>query len=46
MTIEEYERTAEEEEDLGLTHMRTEGYEEDAEKERLEREKAKAGKTT
>jgi zinc finger protein len=46
MTIEEYERTAEEEEDLGLTHMRTEGYEEDAEKERLEREKAKAEKTT
>ncbi|KAK4190203.1 ZPR1 zinc-finger domain-containing protein [Podospora australis] len=29
MTIEEYERTAEEEEDLGLTDMKTEGYEND-----------------
>lgn len=32
ITIEEYERTAEEEDDLGLTHMKTEGYEEDEEK--------------
>jgi zinc finger protein len=32
MTVEEYERTDEEEEDLGLKDMKTEGYEEDAEK--------------
>jgi len=32
MTIEEYERTAEEEEDLGLADMKTEGYENDVEK--------------
>jgi zinc finger protein len=44
MTVEEYDRTEEEEEDLGLTDMRTEGYEEDAEIERLEREKVKAEK--
>jgi zinc finger protein len=30
ITSEEYERTEEEEEDLGLTDMRTEGYENDA----------------
>lgn len=30
MTVEEYERTDEEEEDLGLKDMKTEGYEEDA----------------
>ncbi|KAG8164081.1 hypothetical protein KVR01_005999 [Diaporthe batatas] len=30
MTIEEYDRTHEEEEDLGLTDMKVEGYEEDA----------------
>lgn len=29
MKVEEYERTAEEEEDLGLTDMKTEGYEEE-----------------
>ena len=33
MTVEEYERTAEEEEDLGLADMKTEGYEESAQKE-------------
>ncbi|KAK4227554.1 ZPR1 zinc-finger domain-containing protein [Podospora fimiseda] len=33
MTVEEYERTAEEEEDLGLADMKTEGYEEDAQRE-------------
>lgn len=32
MTIEEYTRTAEEEEDLGLTDMKVEGYEADEEK--------------
>ncbi|KAF2869982.1 ZPR1 zinc-finger domain-containing protein [Massariosphaeria phaeospora] len=31
MKVEDYERTAAEEEDLGLTDMKTEGYEEDAE---------------
>ncbi|KAK3293222.1 ZPR1 zinc-finger domain-containing protein [Chaetomium fimeti] len=31
MTVEEYERTDEEEEELGLKDMKTEGYEEDAE---------------
>jgi zinc finger protein len=31
MTVEEYDRTEEEEEDLGLADMKTEGYEEDAE---------------
>ncbi|KUI62110.1 Zinc finger protein zpr1 [Cytospora mali] len=30
MTVEEYDRTAEEEEDLGLTDMKVEGYEADA----------------
>ncbi|KAF2403213.1 zf-ZPR1-domain-containing protein [Trichodelitschia bisporula] len=30
MKVEEYERTAQEEEDLGLTDMKTEGYEADA----------------
>lgn len=29
MTVEEYERTTEEEEDLGLSDMKTEGYEQD-----------------
>jgi len=33
MTVEEYKRTAEEEEDLGLADMKTEGYEESAQKE-------------
>ncbi|KAK4115735.1 zf-ZPR1-domain-containing protein [Canariomyces notabilis] len=33
MTVEEYERTDEEEEELGLKDMKTEGYEEDAEQE-------------
>ncbi|KAK4166781.1 ZPR1 zinc-finger domain-containing protein [Cladorrhinum sp. PSN259] len=42
MTIEEYERTEEEEEDLGLADMKTEGYEEDAQREAEEREAAKA----
>nr|OQO27749.1 hypothetical protein B0A51_04682 [Rachicladosporium sp. CCFEE 5018] len=37
----EYERTEEEEEDLGLRDIRTEGYESDAERERVEREDAK-----
>lgn len=32
ITIEEYTRTAEEEDDLGLTDMKTEGYEQDEEK--------------
>ncbi|KAK4120872.1 zf-ZPR1-domain-containing protein [Parathielavia appendiculata] len=32
MRVEEYERTDEEEEELGLKDMKTEGYEEDAEK--------------
>ncbi|KAK3315087.1 ZPR1 zinc-finger domain-containing protein [Apodospora peruviana] len=31
MTVEEYERTAEEEEELGLADMKTEGYENDVE---------------
>ncbi|KAK5661004.1 hypothetical protein OQA88_12382 [Cercophora sp. LCS_1] len=39
MTVEEYERTDEEEEDLGLKDMKTEGYEEDA---KTEDKKAKA----
>ncbi|KAK4101074.1 zf-ZPR1-domain-containing protein [Parathielavia hyrcaniae] len=34
MTVEEYERTDEEEEELGLKDMKTEGYEEDAEQEK------------
>jgi len=42
ITTEEYERTAEEEEDLGLADMKTEGYEEDAAKEQAERDAAKA----
>lgn len=33
LTIEEYKRTDEEEDDLGLKDMKTEGYEEDAQKE-------------
>ncbi|KAJ5281604.1 zf-ZPR1-domain-containing protein [Penicillium angulare] len=32
LTVEEYERTEEEEDDLGLKDMKTEGYENDAEK--------------
>lgn len=36
MTIEEYERTEEEEEDLGLKDMKTEGYEVEAEAEETE----------
>lgn len=40
MTVEEYERTDEEEEDLGLKDMKTEGYEEDAEQEKKEEESA------
>lgn len=42
ITTEEYTRTAEEEEDLGLTDMRTEGYEEDAAAEKVERDAAVA----
>ncbi|KAH6621127.1 ZPR1 zinc-finger domain-containing protein [Chaetomium sp. MPI-SDFR-AT-0129] len=34
MTVEEYDRTDEEEEELGLKDMKTEGYEEDAEAEK------------
>lgn len=37
MTVEEYERTDEEEEELGLKDMKTEGYEEDAEQEEEEK---------
>jgi zinc finger protein len=40
MTIEEYERTEEEEEELGLRDMKTEGYEEDAKEGATEEEKA------
>ncbi len=31
ITVEEYERTPEEEEELGLSDMKVEGYEDDAE---------------
>ena len=41
ITIEEYERTDEEEEELGLKDMKTEGYEEDAQEEK-EEQKASA----
>ncbi|KAL2011038.1 hypothetical protein VTN00DRAFT_3756 [Thermoascus crustaceus] len=44
ITIEEYTRTDEEEEDLGLKDMKVEGYEEDAENEKKEEEaKEEAG---
>ncbi|OJD37778.1 zinc finger protein zpr1 [Diplodia corticola] len=36
MKVEDYERTAEEEEDLGLRDMKTEGYEEDHKEEKTE----------
>eukprot|EP00656_Telonema_subtile_P039524 TRINITY_DN44622_c0_g1_i1.p1 TRINITY_DN44622_c0_g1~~TRINITY_DN44622_c0_g1_i1.p1 ORF type:complete len:552 (-),score=156.15 TRINITY_DN44622_c0_g1_i1:78-1733(-) len=36
LTIEDYERTHEENEELGLNDIRTEGYQEDAEREELE----------
>ncbi|KAM7212010.1 nucleolar zinc-finger protein [Rhypophila decipiens] len=42
MTIEEYDRTAEEEEDLGLADMKTEGYEDDAAAEAKAEEEKKA----
>jgi zinc finger protein len=42
LDIVDYVRTDEEEEDLGLRDIRTEGYEEDAENERLERVAAAA----
>ncbi|KAL8365764.1 hypothetical protein RB595_004511 [Gaeumannomyces hyphopodioides] len=42
MTVEDYDRTEEEEEELGLRDMKTEGYEEDAAKEEAERKKAAA----
>ncbi|KAL2260770.1 hypothetical protein VTK26DRAFT_5124 [Humicola hyalothermophila] len=45
MTVEEYERTDEEEEELGLKDMKTDGYEEDAAKEKEEQEKAKEEST-
>ncbi|KLU81628.1 zinc finger protein ZPR1 [Magnaporthiopsis poae ATCC 64411] len=39
MTVEDYDRTDEEEEELGLRDMKTEGYEEDAAREEAERKK-------
>ncbi|KAI0018223.1 ZPR1 zinc-finger domain-containing protein [Xylariomycetidae sp. FL0641] len=42
MTIEEYTRTHEEEEDLGLLDMKVEGYEKDAEKEAEAKKEADA----
>ncbi|KAJ9165011.1 Zf-ZPR1-domain-containing protein [Coniochaeta hoffmannii] len=44
MTVEEYERTEEEEEDLGLKDMKTENYGEKAEGEKAEGEKAEGEK--
>ncbi|KAM7200922.1 zinc finger protein ZPR1 [Rhypophila sp. PSN 637] len=42
MTVEEYDRTAEEEEDLGLADMKTEGYADDAAAEAKAEEEKKA----